>query len=482
MSNDLVDNKIKTRQVNLSVTGMTCSSCVGSVEKSLNKIVGVRAAVNLAMESAHIIAPLNISEKDLIQAIKSAGYEASAFKGERESFEKSNHLGIRLLTTFIFTVPIIAISMIHSWHKDLDKSLLSLIDYANDFLATFAPSFTINYPIASISIWLVILLSMCVVLVLAWPIHRAALKNIASPTMDTLVSLGSLIALGWSVYSLATYTSADGMPNVYAEVSATVIFFVMLGRYLEHRAKRKAGSALAELFKLSAGEVEVQGVNGNIVIPIDQLQVGDVFVVKPGDRIATDGQVISGYSTINNAFLTGEVTPIEVGVDDLVFAGSINNNGNILVKATRIGSDTELARITRMVLAAQSEKAPAQQLADRISKVFVPSVLLLSIITFIAWYFTGAELVKSVTAAVAVLVIACPCALGLATPIALMVATGKAAKSGIVLRSPRSIEKAVGITDAVFDKTGTITTGQMVLLEMTLINNPLSTDSTALST
>ena len=482
MSNDLVDNKIKTRQVNLSVTGMTCSSCVGSVEKSLNKIVGVRAAVNLAMESAHIIAPLNVSEKDLIQAIKSAGYEASAFKGERESFEKSNHLGVRLLITFIFTLPIIAISMIHSWHEDLDKSLLSLIDYTNDFLATFATSVTINYPIASISIWLVIVLSMCVVLVLAWPIHRAALKNIASPTMDSLVSLGSLIALGWSIYSLATYTSADGMPNVYAEVSASVIFFVMLGRYLEHRAKRKAGSALAELFKLSAGEVEVQGVNGNIVIPIDQLQVGDVFVVKPGDRIATDGQVISGYSTINNAFLTGEVTPIEVGVDDLVFAGSINNNGNILVKATRIGSDTELARITRMVLAAQSEKAPAQQLADRISKVFVPSVLLLSIITFIAWYFTGAELVKSVTAAVAVLVIACPCALGLATPIALMVATGKAAKSGIVLRSPRSIEKAVGITDAVFDKTGTITTGQMELLEMTLINNPLSTESTALST
>jgi len=461
MSNDLVDNKIKTRQVNLSVTGMTCSSCVGSVEKSLNKIVGVRAAVNLAMESAHIIAPLSVSEKDLIQAIKSAGYEASAFKGERESFEKSNHLGVRLLITFLFTVPIIAISMVHSWHKELDKSLLSLIDYANDFLATFAASLTINYPIASISIWFVIFLSMCVVLVLAWPIHRAALKNIASPTMDTLVSLGSLIALGWSIYSLATYTSADGMPNVYAEVSASVIFFVMLGRYLEHRAKRKAGSALAELFKLSAGEVEVQGVNGNIVIPIDQLQVGDVFVVKPGDRIATDGQVISGYSTINNAFLTGEVTPIEVGVDDLVFAGSINNNGNILVKATRIGSDTELARITRMVLAAQSEKAPAQQLADRISKVFVPSVLLLSIITFSAWYFTGAELVKSVTAAVAVLVIACPCALGLATPIALMVATGKAAKSGIVLRSPRSIEKAVGITDAVFDKTGTITTGQI---------------------
>jgi Cu+-exporting ATPase len=482
VANDLVGNKIKTRQVNLSVTGMTCSSCVGSVEKSLNKIAGVRAAVNLAMESAHIIAPLNVSEKDLIQAVNSAGYKASAFKGERESFEKSNRLGIRLLITFLLTLPIITISMIHSWHEELDKYLLSLVDSANELFKSSDVSLAIRYPVASISIWLVILLSTCVVLILAWPIHRAALKNITSPTMDTLVSLGSLIALGWSVYSLLAYQSTDGMPNVYAEVSASVIFFVMLGRYLEHRAKRKAGSALAELFKLSAGEVEVQAVNGNILIPIDQLQVGDIFVVKPGDRIATDGQIISGYSTINNAFLTGEVTPIEVAVGDLVFAGSINNNGNILVRATRIGSDTELARITRMVLAAQSEKAPAQQLADKISKVFVPLVLLLSIITFNAWYFTGAELVQSVTAAVAVLVIACPCALGLATPIALMVATGKAAKSGIVLRSPRSIEKTAGITDAVFDKTGTITTGQMVLLEMTLINNPLDTDSTAIST
>ena len=482
MANGVTDNKIKTRQVNLSVTGMTCSSCVGSVEKSLNKISGVRAAVNLAMESAHIIAPFNVSDKDLISAIKSAGYEASAFKGERESFEKSSHLGIRLLITFIFTVPIIAISMIHSWHEDLDRFLLSLIDDLNNFLSTFTSSITINYPIASISLWLVIILSALVVLILAWPIHRAALKNIASPTMDTLVSLGSLIALCWSIYSLITYNPSTSILNVYAEVSAAVIFFVMLGRYLEHRAKRKAGSALAELFKLSSGEVEVQGVNGNIVIPIDQLQVGDVFVVKPGDRIATDGQVVTGYTTINNAFLTGEAKPIEVAVGDLVFAGSINNNGNILVKATRIGSDTELARITRMVLAAQSEKAPAQQLADKISRVFVPVVLLLSVATFSAWYFTSAELVTSVTAAVAVLVIACPCALGLATPIALMVATGKAARSGIVIRSPRSIEKAVGITDAVFDKTGTITTGQMALLEMTLINNPLSTDSTSINT
>jgi len=482
MAQNLGKSDLKTRQVNLSLTGMTCSSCVSTIEKSLNKIPGVQAAVNLAMESAHIIAPLNVSEKVLIAAVESSGYKASAFKGERESFEKSNRLGIRLLMTFLMTIPIILISMVHSWHKDIDNFLTSGLDKINQFFADSNLDLVMSYPIAPISIWLVLTLSVFVVLFLAWPIHRAAFKNLLNPTMDTLVSLGALISLGWSIYSLITYQGVDGMPNIYAEVSASVVFFVMLGRYLEHRAKRKAGSALAELFKLSASEVEVQAAGGNITIPIDQLQVGDIFVVKPGDRIATDGQVISGYTTINNAFLTGEVTPIEINVNDLVFAGSINNNGNILVKATRIGSDTELARITRMILAAQSEKAPAQQLADKISRVFVPVVLLLSIATFTAWYLTQADLAKSITTAVAVLVIACPCALGLATPIALMVASGKAAKSGIVIRSPRSIEKAVGITDAVFDKTGTITTGQMVLLEMTLINNPLTSSSTAIST
>ena len=482
MAESLEKSDLKTRQVNLSLTGMTCSSCVSTIEKSLNKIPGVQAAVNLAMESAHIIAPLSVSEQVLISAVESAGYKASAFKGERESFEKSNRLGIRLLLTFALTLPILSISMIESWHQYLDKLLLPIIDNTNQFFAERNSNFMLNYPIAPISIWLVVALSVFVVIVLAWPIHRAAIKNLLNPTMDTLVSLGSLISLGWSIYSLATYQAKDEMLNVYTEVSASVIFFVMLGRYLEHRAKRKAGSALAELFKLSASEVEVQAAGGNITIPIDQLQVGDVFVVKPGDRIATDGQVISGYTTINNAFLTGEVTPIEINLNDLVYAGSINNNGNILVKATRIGSDTELARITRMILSAQSEKAPAQQLADKISRVFVPVVLLLSIATFTAWYLTQADLAKSITTAVAVLVIACPCALGLATPIALMVASGKAAKSGIVIRSPRSIEKAVGITDAVFDKTGTITTGQMVLLEMTLINNPLTSSNTAIST
>jgi len=317
---------------------------------------------------------------------------------------------------------------------------------------------------------------------LAWPIHRAAIKNLLHPTMDTLVSLGSLISLTWSIYSAATYVAKDNMmPLIYAEVSSAVIFFVMLGRYLEHQAKRKAGSALTELFKLSVNEVEVKRIYGSEVISIDRLLIGDLFVVKPGDKIATDGQVVSGFSTINNAFLTGEVTPIEVSVNNIVYAGSINNNGNLLVKATRVGADTELARITRMVLTAQSEKAPAQQLADRVSRIFVPVILLLSLATFISWYLIDNQLAKAISTAVSVLVIACPCALGLATPIALLGASGKAAKKGIVIRSPKAIERAIGITDVVFDKTGTITTGQMSLLEMVLIDNPLTTDSTAIS-
>jgi Cu+-exporting ATPase len=473
---------IKTRQIDVQVSGMTCSSCVNTIEKSLNKLPGVRAVVNLAMESAHIIAPDNISEDQIINAIKASGYQASTFKGERESFERSNKLGVRLLFTFLLTVPVIAISMLHQLQMNIDKNLISIINQLNKLLSENNQNFVINYPNAPMSTWLVLFLSLPVVFILAWPIHRAAFKNILNPTMDTLVSLGSMIAFTWSVYSAFIFDPKDqSMPSVYAEVSSSVILFVMFGRYLEHRAKRKAGSALAELFKLSASDVEVQ-VNGvTKVIPINELEIGNLFVVKPGERIATDGIVISGFSTINNSFITGEFTPVEVFENSLVFAGSINNNGSLIVKATRVGFDTELARITRMVLAAQSEKAPAQQLADRISRVFVPIVLLLSIATYIAWLLSDATISKSIATAVSVLVIACPCALGLATPIALMVASGKAAKKGIIIRSPRSIEKAVGITDAVFDKTGTITTGKMELLEMILIDNPLDKKSTQIS-
>lgn len=483
MGNISSQQNLKTRQIDLQISGMTCSSCVNSIETSLNKLPGVRAVVNLAMESAHVIAPEDISEEQLIREVKASGYQASTFKGERESFEKSSKLGIRLLFTFILTAPIIVISMFHQAQMSIDEQLINFIDQINKILDENNRSLVLSYPNAPISSWLLILLSLPIVFILAWPIHRAAFKNLFSPTMDTLVSLGSLISFFWSAYSAFVFDPiSENMPSIYAEVSSSVILFVIFGRYLEHRAKRKAGSALAELFKLSASEVEVQKDGVTKIIPISELEIGNIFVVKPGERIATDGKVISGFSTINNSFLTGEFTPVEVSENSLVFAGSINNNGNLVVSATRVGSDTELARVTKMVLAAQSEKAPAQQLADRISSVFVPIVLLLSLATYITWFISGAPISKSIATAVSVLVIACPCALGLATPIALMVASGKAAKKGIIIRSPRSIEKAVGITDAVFDKTGTITTGQMELIEMVLIDNPLGRPSTEIST
>ena len=489
---------VDTKQIDLSVSGMTCSSCVNSLETSLNKIPGVRASINLAMESAHIIAPIDMKESQLIAAVKSAGYEAKLFKGEDESFSRSNRLGIRVLLTFLLTMPIILLAMADMINENIkssiDKNAISLIDKLNELLAGQNLNFGLDYPIAPASAWLVILLSIPVVLILAWPIHRAAIKNISRPTMDTLVSIGSLTALIWSIYATATYSIADaqmaklpdmaGMSELqnYAEVSASVIFFVMLGRYLEHRAKRKAGSALAELFKLSSGQVEVQRNGQSITIDISEIELDDLFNVKPGERIATDGVVTSGVSTVNNSFLTGESIPVDVTVADFVFAGSINNNGSLVVKATRIGADTELSRITRMVLSAQSEKAPVQRLADRISSIFVPSVLLLALGTFLAWHLTGGELSKSIATAIAVLIIACPCALGLATPIALMVAAGKGAKLGFIIRSPKAIEKAKSITDVVFDKTGTITTGSMKLHEMVVIESPLGKDSSAIST
>ena len=487
-----VDSKFETKQVDLTISGMTCSSCVNSIEKSLNKLSGVRATVNLAMETAHIIAPTKMSEAELISAIKSSGYGAKAFKGERESFEKSRKLGLRLLVTAFLTIPILMLMIIDVTAKNLkssiDTNFLSLVDQINNQLLNAGIDFNFDYPTAPASAWIVIALSLPVVLILAWPIHRAAIKNLTKPTMDTLVSIGSLTALIWSIYATATYTHSSGanmdmseLQN-YAEVSASVIFFVMLGRYLEHRAKRKAGSALAELFKLSAGSVEVLRDQMRLTIDISEIEIGDIFTVKPGDKLATDGVVISGNSSINNSFLTGESMPIEVSVADFVYAGSINNNGSIVVRATRVGADTEIARITRMVMSAQSEKAPAQRFADQISAFFVPIVLVLSIATFLTWYLTGAELAKSIATAIAVLIIACPCALGLATPIALMVAAGKGAKLGFIIRSPKAIEKARGITDVVFDKTGTITTGSMKLHQMLVIESPLNQSSSAINT
>jgi Cu+-exporting ATPase len=281
--------------------------------------------------------------------------------------------------------------------------------------------------------------------------------------MDNLISLGSLAAFGWSIYANST-----GAGDVYTEVAAGVIFFVILGRYLETRAKAKASSALSSLLALGSKEVTIVRGGFPLIVPIEQLQIGDEFEVRPGDRIATDGIVVKGESAVDNSMLTGETKPIDVSPGSSVIGAAVNHNGRLIVRATRIGSDTELARITAMVISAQGTKAPIQRLADRISAVFVPIVTVLAIGTFAGWYFTGSSLTKSISIAITVLVIACPCALGLATPVALLVASGRGAARGIVLREPRVLEVARKVDVVVFDKTGTLTEGVMLVQEATV--------------
>jgi Cu+-exporting ATPase len=315
----------------------------------------------------------------------------------------------------------------------------------------------------SATAWVVIALSAPVVLLVAYPIHKAAFRNIMHPTMDNLISMGSLAAFGWSIYANST-----GAGDVYTEVAAGVIFFVILGRYLETRAKAKASSALTSLLALGSKEVTIVRGGFPLIVPIEQLQIGDEFEVRPGDRIATDGIVVKGESAVDNSMLTGETKPVDVRPGSVVIGASVNHNGRLIVRATRVGSDTELARITAMVISAQGTKAPIQRLADRISAVFVPIVTVLAIGTFAGWYYTGSSLTKSISIAITVLVIACPCALGLATPVALLVASGRGAARGIVLREPRVLEVARNVDTVVFDKTGTLTEGVMLVQEATI--------------
>jgi Cu+-exporting ATPase len=324
-------------------------------------------------------------------------------------------------------------------------------------------NFGLPHPLYSPTAWVVIALSAPVVLLVAYPIHKAAFRNLMHPTMDNLISMGSLAAFGWSIYANST-----GAGDVYTEVAAGVIFFVILGRYLETRAKAKASSALTSLLALGSKEVTIVRGGFPLIVPIEQLQIGDEFEVRPGDRIATDGIVVKGESAVDNSMLTGETKPVDVRPGSAVIGASINHNGRLIVRATRVGSDTELARITAMVISAQGTKAPIQRLADRISAVFVPIVTVLAIGTFAGWYLTGSTLTKSISIAITVLVIACPCALGLATPVALLVASGRGAARGIVLREPRVLEVARNVDTVLFDKTGTLTEGVMLVQEATI--------------
>lgn len=442
-------------QVDLQVTGMTCSSCVATIERSLNKVPGAKATVNLATESAHVLVPRGTKSKELIDAVKSAGYSAKLRSDESESFSHSRKMGLRTLLAIIFTIPVIVISMVHSIHGDVDTFILTQLD-----------RFGIPNPLYSPSGWLAIALTAPVVIFIAWPIHRAALRNFTHPTMDNLISLGSITAFGWSIYANST-----GAGDIYAEVAAAVITFIVFGRYLESRAKRRAGSALAKLISLGSKEVRILRGSEEIVAPIENLQVGEYCIVRAGERIPTDGRVIEGSSSVDNSLLTGESLPIEVSVGSEVIAGAINQSGRLVICATRVGSDTELSRITKMVLSAQSEKAPIQRLADRISAVFVPVVLLFALGTLAIWIYLENPLSNSISAAVAVLVIACPCALGLATPVALLVATGRGARSGIILRRTAVLEVAPKIDAVILDKTGTITTGQMQVVNKIFLHS-----------
>jgi Cu+-exporting ATPase len=440
-----------------SVTGMTCSSCVNSIEKSLNEIDGVSASVNFATETVHILAPAEIKSSEIIKKIKGAGYSAELVEDGANPALHNRKSGRALFFATLFALPTIAISMVHQWHERVDEEILRALDSLN-----------ILPPLYSPTAWLAIGLTAPLILIVALPIHRAALRNILHPTMDSLISLGSLSAFGWSIYSNAT-----GEGDVYTEIAAGVLLFVILGRYLESRAKYRASSALSTLLALGAKEVTVLRNGLEVIIPISELAIGDDFVVKPGARIPTDGLVISGVSSVNNSMITGESTPVEVSPGSRVIGASLNNNGRIIVRATRIGSDTEFARITAMVVQAQGVKAPIQRVADRIASIFVPVVTALAIATFFAWYYLGNDgaghsVAQSIQIAITVLVIACPCALGLATPVALLVASGRGASRGIVLRQPRVLELARKVDVVILDKTGTLTTGVMKVIEATI--------------
>ena len=432
-----------------AVTGMTCSACVNSIERTLNEMDGVSASVNFASETVHILAPADLSPELVIKKIKAAGYGATLLDDQSDPALHRKGAARALIFALLLAVPAIAISMVMSWHQPINDWLIARF---NDYSIPLPPH--AHHLFAS---WLVLAISAPLIFIVAFPIHRAAIRNIFHPTMDTLVSLGSLSAYIWSIY--ATYT-AQG--DVYTEVAAGVLLFVILGRYLESRAKRSAGNALSSLLALGEKEVAVLRNGTEVLIPISHLVIGDEFVVKPGSRIATDGVVISGQSTVDNSLITGESTPIEINPGMSVIGSALNNNGRLIVRATRIGSDTELARITAMVVTAQGTKAPIQALADKIASIFVPVVTVLAIATFEGWYYFGnRSLTESISTAITVLVIACPCALGLATPVALLVASGRGALRGIVIRHPRVLEASQKIDTVVLDKTGTLTDGAM---------------------
>lgn len=449
--------------VDLSVGGMTCASCVARVEKKLNKVAGVNASVNLATESAHVELSAPVDPQQLVAVVEKAGYSATVTKVEDGAVEamrkqEARHLAHaadlrrRLIVAATLSVPLMVISMVsaaqfYGWQ------------------------------------WVVAALALPVVTWCAWPFHKAAFTNLrhGSTTMDTLVSLGVITATLWSLWALifggagmlGMRMNMEFIPraqsehaHMYFESAAWIVTFLLTGRLAEARVRHRSGDSLRKLLQLGAKTAARVNADGSVTeIPIDRLQVGDRFRVRPGEKIATDGVVVEGHSAIDASLLTGESLPVDVSAGDEVTGATVNTSGTLVVRATRVGAGTTLSRIAQVVTAAQAEKAPVQRLADRVSSVFVPTVLALAALTFLGWLATGHNAQAAITAAVAVLVIACPCALGLATPTALLVGTGRAAQLGVVIRGPEVLESTRRIDTVVLDKTGTVTTGVMHLAQ-----------------
>ena len=445
-------------RVELAIGGMTCASCASRIEKRLNKLEGVTAAVNYATEKASVSFGPGVTTDDLVAQVEKAGYTAS-LPAPPEPAEEApaedapvRALRDRLLVSAVLAVPVILLAMV--------------------------PALQFRY-----WQWASLTLAAPVLVWGALPFHRAAYKNLrlGAATMDTLVSLGTIAAFGWSLYALFfgtagepgmrhpftfTIDRASGAGNIYLEVAAGATVYILAGRYFEARSKRRAGAALRALLEMGAKDAAVLRDGREERVPIEQLKAGDRFVVRPGEKIATDGVVVEGSSAVDTSMLTGESVPGEVGIGDTVTGATVNAGGRLLVEATRVGSDTQLAQMAKLVEEAQNGKAQVQRLADRISGIFVPIVIVLAAATLGFWLGTGGSVAAAFTAAVAVLIIACPCALGLATPTALLVGTGRGAQLGILIKGPEVLESARRIDAIVLDKTGTVTTGKMTLTDV----------------
>jgi Cu+-exporting ATPase len=445
-------------QVEISIGGMTCASCAARIEKKLNRLDGVTATVNYATEKAKVSYTGGVTPADLIATVEKTGYSATLPRPrpvahpEPARGEEDGALLRRLLVSLTLSVPVVAMAMV--------------------------PALQFTY-----WQWLSLTLAAPVVVWGGLPFHRAAWTNLrhGAATMDTLVSIGTLAAFAWSLYALffgtagmpgmthpfeLTVARSDGAENIYLEAAAGVTTFILAGRYLEVRSKRRAGAALRALLELGAKEVSVLRGGVEQRVPVAELAMGETFVVRPGEKFAADGTVVEGSSAVDASMLTGESVPVEVGPGATVAGATVNAGGRLVVRATRVGAETQLAQMARLVEEAQNGKAEVQRLADRISGIFVPVVLAIAAATFAGWLIAGGGATAAFTAAVAVLIIACPCALGLATPTALMVGTGRGAQLGILIKGPEVLENTRRVDTIVLDKTGTVTTGQMTLLDV----------------